>query len=118
MKGSISRKLLMRNLQDCFIAFCPNNCTAWTDGIDSGFRGDCDVVREPPCCGIEPDCIRTSSSPSPCTGSLLLALIPRPPAHTHLPNNPLPLLSETTYVERATGFDTTPAHKASRRAVG
>jgi hypothetical protein len=51
---------------DCFEAFCPKNCTAWGNEYDKGYRGDCVVARQPPCCGVEPACKRTPSSPSPC----------------------------------------------------
>ena len=51
---------------DCFEVFCPNNCTAWGDEYDSGFRGDCVVARQPPCCGQEPDCAPNPMSPTPC----------------------------------------------------
>ena len=43
---------------DCFVAFCPNNCTTWNNGYDSGTQGDCVVVRTPPCCGVEPNCVK------------------------------------------------------------
>lgn len=52
---------------DCFEAFCVNNCTQWGDPeYDSGTKGDCIVQRIPPCCGTEPDCVRTITSPVPC----------------------------------------------------
>jgi hypothetical protein len=43
---------------DCFVAYCPKNCTTWNNGYDSGTQGDCVVVRSPPCCGVEPYCIK------------------------------------------------------------
>ena len=47
---------------DCFVAFCPGNCTTWNNGYDSGTQGDCVVVRSPPCCGVEPSCIKVFNS--------------------------------------------------------
>ena len=53
---------------DCFLAMCPNNCTEWSDGIDEGARGDCEITRNPPCCGKEPSCEYVEEeSPQPCT---------------------------------------------------
>jgi hypothetical protein len=52
---------------DCFEAFCINNCTVWDNGYDRGTRGDCTILRTPPCCGEEPNCERRDNSPNPCT---------------------------------------------------
>ena len=65
---------------DCFLAMCPNNCTEWSDGIDQGTRGDCEITRDPPCCGTEPACEYVEGeSPQLCT-------------------------------KRSSGFETTPPH--------
>ena len=40
--------------------------TQWGNGYDSGYRGDCIVTRQPPCCGEEPLCEPTALSPVPC----------------------------------------------------
>jgi hypothetical protein len=40
--------------------------TEWTNGYDTGYRGDCVVARQPPCCGSEPACLPTPQSPIPC----------------------------------------------------
>ncbi|KAJ1490034.1 hypothetical protein T484DRAFT_1778390 [Baffinella frigidus] len=47
-------------------AFCINNCTDWDNGYDSGTRGDCTILRTPPCCGVEPDCQKGEFSANPC----------------------------------------------------
>ena len=40
--------------------------TAWGNQYDSGYRGECVVQRQPPCCGEEPDCKIGPQSPLGC----------------------------------------------------
>jgi len=40
--------------------------TAWGNQYDSGYRGDCVVQRQPPCCGQEPNCKIGPQSPLGC----------------------------------------------------
>ena len=40
--------------------------TEWGNEYDSGYRGECVVARQPPCCGAEPLCEITPQSPFPC----------------------------------------------------
>jgi len=40
--------------------------TEWGNEYDSGYRGECVVARQSPCCGAEPLCKITPQSPFPC----------------------------------------------------